>query len=131
MPRATAKSQNPKPPELSSDHAMIEEWLGQTMPALQPIVTHLDALIRKAIPDLQYGVKWKKAYYGLHGRGWIIEMVAYDVSVNLVFFAGAKFNPEPPQGEGSRYIKIRTIEEAQAPEVRDWIKQAAEHPGWR
>lgn len=130
MPRATAKSQNRKPPELSSDHAMIEEWLGQTMPALQPIVTHLDALIRKAIPDLQYGVKWKKAYYGLHGRGWIIEMVAYDVSVNLVFFAGAKFNPEPPQGEGSRYIKIRTIEEAKAAEIRDWINQAAKHPGW-
>jgi hypothetical protein len=130
MHKAPAKSPNHKPPEPSSDHAMIEEWLGQTMPALQPIATHLNALIRKAIPDLQYGVKWKKAYYGLHGRGWIIEMVAYDVSVNLVFFAGAKFNPEPPQGEGSRYIKIRTIEEAKAPEVHDWIKQAAKHPGW-
>lgn len=131
MPKAPAKNSNRKPPEPSSDHSVITEWLGQTMPGLHPIVTHLDGLIRTTIHDLQYGVKWKKAYYGLPGRGWIIEMVAYDVSVNLVFFAGAKFNPEPPQGEGSRYIKIRTIEEAQAPEVRDWIKQAAKHPGWR
>lgn len=131
MPKASAKNLNRKPPEPSSDHTLIADWLQQTMPGLHPIVTHLDGLIRKTIHDLQYGVKWKKAYYGLPERGWIIEMVAYDVSVNLVFFAGAKFNPEPPQGEGSRYIKIRTIEEAQAPEVRDWIKQAAKHPGWR
>jgi hypothetical protein len=57
-------------------------------------------------------------------------MSPYHVSVNLVFFAGAKFDPQPPQGEGSRYVKIRTIEEADAPEIRDWIRQAAQHPGW-
>lgn len=74
-----------------------EEWLEQTMPVLQALVTHLDTLIRGTIPDLQYGVKWKNAYYALHGRGWIIETVAYEVSVNLVFFAGAKFDAEPPR----------------------------------
>ncbi|TYT27415.1 DUF1801 domain-containing protein [Luteimonas viscosa] len=101
------------------------------MPGLQPVVAHLDGLIRKTIPGLQYAVKWKKAYYGLPRHGWLIEMVAYDVSVNLVFFAGAKFEPEPPLGEGSRYVKIRSLEEARAPEVRTWIEQAARHAGWR
>ncbi|NLD53301.1 MAG: DUF1801 domain-containing protein [Burkholderiaceae bacterium] len=101
------------------------------MPALQPIVAHLDGLIRRTVPGLQYAVKWKKAYYGLPDHGWIIEMVAYDVSVNLVFFAGARFDPPPPQGEGSRYVKIRSLEEAKAPEVVDWIRQSAGHPGWR
>lgn len=67
------------------------------MPVLQALVTHLDTLIRGTVPDLQYGVKWKNAYYALHGRGWIIETVAYEVSVNLVFFAGAKFDAEPPR----------------------------------
>ena len=37
-------------------------------------------LICETIPGLQYAVKWKKAYYGLPELGWIIEMVAYDVS---------------------------------------------------
>lgn len=121
---------NRKPPEPSGSHAEIADWLKHVMPDLQPIVSHLDGAIRKALPGTQYAVKWKKAYYGLPKRGWVIEMVAYDVSVNLVFFAGAKFDPPPPQGEDSRYVKIRTLEEAKAPEVRDWIRQAAEHKGW-
>ena len=37
-------------------------------------------------------IKWKKAYYGVSELGWIIEMVAYDVSVNVVFFGGSGFN---------------------------------------
>ncbi len=37
----------------------------------------------------------------------------------------------PPLGEGSRYVKIRSLDEARAPEVRDWIGQATKHPGWR
>lgn len=39
-----------------------------------------------------YAVKWEKAYYGLPGLGWIIEMVAYDVSGNVVFLDGADFD---------------------------------------
>ena len=131
MNKAPAKKTTRKPPEPSQDHADVADWLKRTMPDLQPIVAHLDGVIREAIPELRYAVKWKKAYYGLERRGWIIEMVAYDVSVNLVFFAGAKFDPPPPEGEGSRYVKIRTLEEARAPEIRSWVEQAAKHPGWR
>lgn len=131
MPKARAKTSTRKPPE-AGEHSQIADWLeNDTMPRLQPILTHLDALIRKTIPDLQYAVKWKQAYYGLPEGGWIIEMAAYDVSVNLVFFTGAKFDPQPPQGDGSRYIKIHSLEEAKAPEIREWIRQAAGHPGWR
>ncbi|WP_246123130.1 DUF1801 domain-containing protein [Luteimonas wenzhouensis] len=131
MPKAPAKKPTRRPPEPVDDHAVIADWMEQAMPALQPILAYLDRTIRDAIPGLEYGVKWKKAYYGLPGKGWLMEMVAYDVSVNLVFFAGAKFDPAPPLGEGSRYVKIRSLDEARAPEVRDWIGQATKHPGWR
>ena len=50
-------------------------------------------------PGSQYAVKWKKAYYGLPKRGWVIELVAYDVSVNVVFLGGAKLETPPPLGE--------------------------------
>ncbi|MCC7364401.1 MAG: DUF1801 domain-containing protein [Dehalococcoidia bacterium] len=103
------------------------------MPDLAPIVQHLDALIRDTIPGLQYAVKWKKAYYGLPERGWLIEMVSYDVSVNLVFFGGADFAAQPPLGDSgrSRYVKIKTLEEAKDPVVREWIEQAAGVSGWQ
>ena len=122
-----------KPPEPSESHVEIEEWARRVMPDLHPVVERLDGLIQETIDGLHYAVKWKKAYYGLPELGWVIEMVAYDVSVNVVFFGGADFDPPPPLGSTGRdrYIKVRTLEEAEAPELRQWIEQAGRMPGWK
>ena len=98
MAKARKSSTARKPPEPSDSHAEIEDWIGRVMPDLHPIVKHLDEQIRESITGLQYAIKWKKAYYGLPEVGWIIEMVAYDVSVNVVFLGGADFDPPPPLG---------------------------------
>ena len=120
-----------RPPVPSDSHADIADWMRRLMPDLQPIVKHLDELIRDAIPGLQYAVKWKKGYYGVPDFGWIIEMVAYDVSVNVVFFGGAKFDNPPPLGSTeSRYVKVKSLEEADEPDLRKWIEQAGRVPGW-
>jgi hypothetical protein len=122
-----------KPPVPSNGHADIENWARRVMPDLHPVVEGLDESIRQTIPGLHYAVKWRRAYYGLPELGWIIEMVAYDVSVNVVFFGGAEFDPPPPLGtiERSRYVKVKTLEEAQGPEMHKWIEQAGRAPGWR
>jgi hypothetical protein len=87
-----------KPPVPSDSHAAIEDWIERVMPGLHPIVKQVDEIIRATVPGLHYAVKWKKAYYGLPALGWIIEVVAYDVSANVVFFGGADFDPPPPLG---------------------------------
>jgi hypothetical protein len=123
-----------KPPVPTDSHAEIEAWIGSSvMPGLQPIVRRLDEMIRETIPRLQYAIKWKKAYYGVPELGWIIEMVAYDVSVNVVFFGGAELDPPPPLGTTGRerYVKVTTLEEAQEPELRKWIEQAGRVNGWK
>ena len=132
MTKSRKPSTTRKPPEPSQSHAEIEQWIRSVMPDLQPIVQSLDEAIRQTIPALQYAIKWKKAYYGLPQRGWIIEMVAYDVSVNVVFHGGAEFDSPPPLGDTdrSRYVKVTTLEGAQRPEMREWIEQAARVPGW-
>lgn len=122
-----------KPPTPTDDHAIIDDWIEHVMPDLNPIVKKLDNLICKKIPGLQYAIKWGKVYYGLPKMGWIIEMVSYNVSVNLVFHGGAEFDSPPPLGDSGpeRYIKIKTLEEAQSPELEKWIEQAAQTPGWK
>jgi hypothetical protein len=132
MKRAPKSLSTKQPPVSSESHAEIDAWMRRLMPDLQPIVEYLDRAIRETVPDLRYAVKWKKAYYGLPERGWIIELVAYDVSVNIVFFGGAEFDPPPPLGttDRTRYVKVKTLEEAQAPEVLAWIEQAGRTSGW-
>jgi hypothetical protein len=133
MPKAPKPDSTRKPPVPSESHADIDDWIRRVMPDLHPVVKGLDELIRETIPGLQFAVKWKKAYYGLPEPGWVIEMVAYDVSVNVVFFGGADFDSPPPLGTTgrSRYVKVKTVEEAHAPEMHKWIEQAPRQPGWK
>jgi hypothetical protein len=132
MPKEIKGHARRKPPEPSPDHADIDDWLRRQMPHLQPIVRALDDSIRATIPGLQYAVKWKRPYYGLPALGWIIELAAYDISVNVVFLGGADFFAPPPLGttDRTRYVKVTTLEEAQRPELRAWIDEAGRTPGW-
>ena len=131
--KTPASSAARRPPVPTDSQVEIADWIRSVMPALHPIVQRLDKMIRETIPGLQYAVKWKKAYYGLPELDWIIEMVAYDVSVNVVFFGGAEFDPPPPLGttERTRYVKVKTLEEVQAPMMREWIDQARRVRGWQ
>ena len=132
MPKTIKGNSSRKPPEPGS-HAEIEDWISRVMPDLNPIVKWLDETITDAIPDVKHALKWKKAYYGNEKLGWVIELVAYDVSVNVVFLGGADFDSPPPQGDTgrSRYVKVKSLEEAKTDEMKQWIKEAAKVPGWK
>ena len=133
MPKAIKGNAWRKPPEPSASHSDIDGWARRQMPHLQPIVKLLDESIRATISGLQYAVKWKRPYYGLPELGWIIEMAAYDVSVNVVFLGGADFDCPPPLGttDRARYFKVTTREDVQRPELHKWIEEASRTPGWR
>ena len=132
MPKVNKGNAGRKPPQPSADHSDIEEWCRHLMPDLQPIVQRLDELIRATVPGLDYAVKRKRAYYGLRQLGWIIEIAAYDVSVNVVFLGGADFESPSPLGttDRTRYIKVTSLEEVQRPELQRYIEQAGHTPGW-
>ncbi len=134
MPKQRKPLSARNPPLPSDDHSDIENWIRRgVMPDLQPILDRLDELIRETVPGVRFGFKWKRAYYGLPDLGWIIELAAYDVSVNVVFLGGADFDQPPPLGntDRSRYVKLTTLVEAQGSEMHRWIEQAGRAPGWR
>jgi len=132
MPKAIKGNARRKPPEPSANHSDIDDWFRRQMPHLQPIVERLDELIRATIPGLSFAVKGKRPYSGLPELGWVIELAAYDVSVNVVFLGGADFDSPPPLGttDRTRYIKVTCLEEAQRPELQKWIEQAGRTSGW-
>jgi hypothetical protein len=133
MPKAIKGNPSRKPPEPGTSHADIDDWVRRQMPHLQPIVKRLDETIRATIPGLLYAVKWRRPYYWLPELGWIIEMAAYDVSVNVVFLGGADFGCPPPLGntDRTRYVKVTTVEDVQRPELLRWIEEASRTPGWK
>ncbi|RFA30968.1 hypothetical protein CAI21_03055 [Alkalilimnicola ehrlichii] len=134
MAKARKPNTTRKPPAPSDSHADIDDWIRRrVMPDLNPMVRQLDEMIRETLPGLQYAIKWGKVYYGLPDLGWIIEIAAYDISVNVVFLGGADFDNPPPLGESdrSRYIKLKSLEESAKPEIRQWIEQATHVPGWK
>ena len=123
-----------KPPIPENEYKVIENWMtNRIMPGIKPMIKKIDSLIHDSIPNLQYAIKWGNAYYGTDELGWLIEVAAYDVSANIVFLNGATFDPQPPLGTGgeSRYIKLMTIDEVNDQLVIDFIRQAANHDGWK
>jgi hypothetical protein len=133
MPKEIKGNEGRTPPEPSPSHDDINDWMRRQMPDLQIIVKRLDESIRTTLPGLYFALHRKRAYYGLSEFGWVIEMVAYDVSVNVVFLGGADFDPPPPLGttDRTRYIKVKTLAEVERPELQRWIAQAGHTEGWK
>lgn len=119
-----------KPPKPDQNHELIDDWIANAKPALNPIVLALDKLIRAHLKNPHYAIKWGKAYYGTPNHGWCIELVAYDVSVNIVFLNGSQLENPPELGDETRYVKIKSFEELQSTQIQEWIKQSCKISGW-
>lgn len=132
MPEKRPSGATRRPPVPAKDHDIIDEWMQEVMPQVQPFVERIDQLIRDVHDDLDYAIKWQKAYYGLPTLGWVLEVAAYHKTVNIVFHGGVDFDTPPPLGSTgrTRYVKLHSLEEIDEPEVRHWIEAAGTVPGW-
>ena len=123
-----------KPPIPVESHEIIKGWMQDNiMPKIYPLVKQIDDMITENIPDLKYSIKWGSIFYGTSNSGWLIEVAAYAVSVNIVFLSGADFDPQPSLGsdDRSRYIKLTSLDDLNNPEIIDFIEQAKGIDGWK
>jgi hypothetical protein len=93
----------------------------------------LDTLITRTIPGVQKAVKWNSPFYGIQGRGWFLNFHCFTKYVKVAFFRGAFLRPLPPgrsKHEEVRYLDIREDDVLDEVLFVDWIRQAAELPGW-
>ena len=93
----------------------------------------LDALIVGNVPKVRKAVKWNSPFYGVEGRGWFLSFHVYTRYVKVTFFNGASLRPLPPgasKHEDVRYLDVREDDAIDEAQLSDWIKQAADLPGW-
>ncbi len=93
----------------------------------------LDALIVRAVPEVQKGVRWNSPFYGIEGKGWFLNFHCFTKYVKVAFFRGASLSPLPP-GESKdkdvRYLDLREGDHLDDAQFVDWVKQASRLEGW-
>jgi len=93
----------------------------------------LDALIVRAAPGVRKAVKWNSPFYGVDGQGWFLSFHVFTRYVKVTFFRGAALRPLPPGASKQpdvRYLDIHEGDELDEAQLANWVKQAAELPGF-
>jgi hypothetical protein len=128
--------------------AGVRAWIDGVKPEHRLLAKRVDALIAKTIPGVRRAIKWRKPsqplgvpFYGLPDQGWIVAMWSFKDSLGVGFIAGTLLDPEPPVAKmagpwnrGStakaRRIDIHDESEFDESQLRSWLEQARELPGW-
>lgn len=97
------------------------------------IAEAIDALAAETLPGLQRSVKWGMAYYGV-GDGWCFSCGGFAGHVKVMFINGVDLRPVPPvapvgMGKATRGVELESIEDVDARQLADWMKQVASVPG--
>ena len=97
------------------------------------IAEAIDALAATTLPSLQRSVKWGMSYYGV-GDGWCFCCGGFAGHVKLMFINGVTLKPIPPvtpvaMGKSTRGVELGSLDDLDAEQIADWMKQVAAIPG--
>jgi hypothetical protein len=124
---------NPQIPKGEGD-APVRAYLSAVPGWKRAIGRRLDALIARAVPKAIKAVKWNSPFYGVEGKGWFLSFHCFTRYVKVCFFRGGSLSPLPPgesKDKAVRYLDIREKDAIDEALVSDWIRQAADLPGWK
>lgn len=126
----------------------VKAWIGGIKPEHGSMAQRVDSLIKEIIPDIKCTTKWHKPsqplgvpFYGISAKGWIIAMWSFKNEFSVGFIAGTLLTPQPdvvkmsgPWNRNSeikaRRVDIRDESEFNENQLRSWIEQASQLPGW-
>lgn len=94
----------------------------------------LDDIIVRTVPNVRKAVKWNSPFYGIEGQGWFVTIHCLTKYVKVTFFQGKLLLPPPtgctPKTKDARWLDIYENDPLDAEQMANWLKQAAELPGW-
>jgi hypothetical protein len=124
---------NPQIPKGGGD-APVQAYIAAMPGWKRDIGAQLDALITRAVPDVQKAVRWNSPFYGRSGQGWFLSTHCLTKYVKVTFFQGLSLKPIPPGGTAksgeARWLDIYENDGFDEKQLAVWIKQAAALPGW-
>ena len=123
---------NPQIPKGDGD-GPVQAYIAAMPEWKSDVGKRLDKLIERVVPDVRKAVKWNSPLYGTEGKGWFLSLHCYTRYIKIAFFHGASLQPPPPvdsKDENTRYYHIHEDDEFDEKRLSDWIRQAAELPGW-
>ncbi|YCA80417.1 DUF1801 domain-containing protein [Cupriavidus sp. JZ107] len=123
---------NPQIPKGDGD-APVQAYIAAMPDWKREVGEKLDALIVRTVPDVRKAVKWNSPFYGVEGQGWFLSFHCFTRYVKVAFFKGSSLRPLPPgesKDPNTRYLDIYEAEGIDEALVGDWIRQAAQLPGW-
>jgi hypothetical protein len=95
----------------------------------------LDALIVRAVPEVQKAVRWNSPFYGMKDQGYFATFHVFTRYVKLTFLEGVQLDPVPPGGTArsgqARWIDIHETDRLDEELLASWFRQAASLPGWK
>lgn len=113
--------------------APVQAYLAAIPDWKRDIARRLDALITDSVPHVRKAVKWNSPFYGVEGQGWFLSFHCFTRYMKVTFFRGASLHPPPP-GESRqkevRYLDIHEDAELDNAQLKNWIVQASQIPGW-
>lgn len=124
-------SGNPQIPKGDGD-APVQAYIAAMPGWKRDVGRRLDALVARAVPNVQKAVKWNTPLYGVEGDGWFFAFYCYTKYVQLTFFRGTALDPVPPvasKNKETRYLNIREDDRFDETQIADWVTQASQLPG--
>ena len=123
---------NPQIAKADGD-APVQAYIAAMPDWKSDIGRRLDDLIVRAVPDVRKAVRWNSPWYGVEGEGWFVSYHVFTRYVKVTFLNGALLEPVPPgsgKDKDARWVDIYEgdLDEEQ---MTEWVRQAAELPGWR
>lgn len=94
----------------------------------------IDALVAEVCPQARRAVRWNSPFWGMPGRGWMLNLACATRYVKVAFLKGASLAPLPPVASKApdvRYLHILEDDTLDEVQFRDWLGQAAQIDGER
>jgi hypothetical protein len=131
LPEAMTGKASPAKPAVGNKPVL--DYITSLPQPQRAIAEAVDALAAATLPDLTRSVKWGMAYYGV-GDGWCFSCGGFAGHVKLMFINGTALVPVPPvtpvgMGKATRGVELRALEELDATQVAEWMRQVTSVPG--